>query len=392
MDKRIISILIFTLFIFIPILSQSNSIPIIAFMGVPANQSSDQSFKEFREAGFDICISNYNSLQEIKTALFYANKQGVKIIPRCWAILQNPLKAAQELKDYPALFGYHIFDEPDAQKIKELVPIVNKIMAVDPKHPCYINLLPYYGDGIFRITKTKNYKEYLEVASQLKTPVISFDHYPIQKNSIRQEWYQNLEMVRKESILTGKPFWGFILSTPHLDYPQPTLASLRLQAYVNLAYGAQALQYYTYWTLKPHDNLDYHNGPINYNGKKTKTYNIVQKINAELKQVGALFADAEIISVHHLLKIPIGTTKQPSMPMNLSKLSIKGTQGAVLSTFYKQGHTYLAIVNKDYQHSLKIYIQAKNDIPKHVTKSNEIEHLKSNYSITGGDLIIFRLE
>lgn len=80
------------------------------------------------------------------------------------------------------------------------------------------------------------------------------------------------------------------------------------------------------------------------------------------------------------------------MPLNLSQLSVKGTLGAVLSTFSKQGHTYLAIVNKDYQHSLKINIKAKNNIPMHVTKLNQIENLKSNYSISGGDIIIFRLE
>jgi len=35
---------------------------------------------------------------------------------------------------------------------------------------------------------------------------------------------------------------------PHIVYPQPEMSHLRIQAYTNLAYGAQGLEYFTYQT------------------------------------------------------------------------------------------------------------------------------------------------
>ena len=45
----------------------------------------------------------------------------------------------------------------------------------------------------------------------------------------------------------GKPLWAFTLLTPHSGaYAQPTIGGLRLQAFSDLAYGAQAIQHFTF--------------------------------------------------------------------------------------------------------------------------------------------------
>lgn len=375
-----------------PVKAQTGSIPIVAYMGVPGNQSSDVTFRDFKQAGFDICISNYSSVKEAQTALYYAERQGVKIIARCPETMKHPQMVAKALKGYQALYGYLIDDEPNAEKFEELRSVIDTMKKEDNRHLFYINLLPYYGKAILKATKTRSYQEYIRNGASIGSQVISFDHYPIVKEQIRKEWYENLEVIRQESLHTGKPFWGFVLSTPHLDYPQPTLASLRLQAYANLAYGAQAIQYYSYWTSKPNGKCDWHDGPISNDGKKTKTYKIVKKMNEELKSVGSLFAGAEILSVHHLLNIPEGTTKQPSLPVNLSSLSIRGGLGAIISVFSKDNNQYLAMVNKDHQHYMTVYIEAKNSIPVHITKKLKTEKLKSSYTVSGGDILLFRLK
>ena len=377
---------------FSPDNTQTGSIPIIAYMGVPGTQSSDVTFKDFRQAGFDVCISNYSSIQEAQKALYYAERQGVKIIARCPETMKHPQKVAKALKGYKALYGYLIDDEPNAERFHELRSVIDIMKKEDNEHLFYINLLPYYGKTILKVTKTGSYQEYVQRGTALGSQVISFDHYPIVKEKIRKEWYENLEIIRQESLRTGKPFWGFVLSTPHLDYPQPTLASLRLQAYANLAYGAQAIQYYSYWTSKPNGKCDWHDGPISNEGKKTKTYEIVKNMNEELRAVGNLFSGAKILSVHHLMDIPEGTTKQPSLPVNLASLSIRGGVGAIISVFSKDNHQYLAMVNKDHQHYMTVFIEAKNDKLIHITKKLKTEKLKSSYPVPGGDILLFRLK
>ena len=78
--------------------------------------------------------------------------------------------------------------------------------------------------------------------------LLSFDHYPVVGDTCRPEWYENLEIFSDEARKAGKPFWAFSLATSHGPNPVPTPAMLRLQVYSDLAYVAQGIQYFTYWT------------------------------------------------------------------------------------------------------------------------------------------------
>ena len=167
------------------------------------------------------------------------------------------------------------------------------------------------------------------------------------------------------------------------------MGSLRLQVYVNLAYGAQAIQYFTYWTPTP-KNFNYHDAPIGLDGKKTKTYWLVQQMNRELKAIAPLFYGATVRSVHHLGNIPEGTTRLTSLPVNLRSLKIVGRHGAVISQLEKNGHRYLAIVNKSHEQPLTVHIQP-NKTPRHLTKNLLLEPMKTSYTVLPGDITLFRL-
>jgi hypothetical protein len=235
------------------------------------------------------------------------------------------------------------------------------------------------------------YKQYLKQASAIGLPFISFDFYPIRDFGIRETWYSCLEDVRHESLRTGKPFWAFALCTPHCDYPQPTIESLRLQIYSNLAYGAQAIEYFTYWTPKPTDEWNFHDAPISIDGRRTKNYPLVKRMNQELRGLLPLFDKAEIQTVNHMVKIPEGTTKLKRIPTNIKKLKITGRQGAIISTFKKNGHLYMAVVNKDYQSDMELYISAKRNVTM-LTKQLKETTIRTNYKIGGGDMLIFKLK
>ena len=261
----------------------------------------------------------------------------------------------------------------------------------DTKKPTYVNLLPNYGDGMPREIKMPPYKQYLQQTSTIGLPFISFDFYPIRESGIRDTWYSCLEDIRQESLHTNKPFWAFALCTPHLDYPQPTIEMLRLQVYSDLAYGAQAIEYFTYWTPKVTEEWDFHDGPISNDGHRTKNYALVKRMNQELHGLLPLFDKAEILSVNHMLKIPEGTTKLQQVPTNIKKLKVVGRQGALISTFKKDGHLFMAVVNKDYQSDMTLYISAKNNVTM-LTKQLKGTAIKSSYKIGGGDMLLFKLK
>lgn len=387
---RIYLIILYCLFPFIT--KATKEMPIIAYWGVPDTMSYERCFREFSECGFTVSIYPYWQLDTLVKACSIANKYGVSIIGRTPEIFDMPTKAVKILKETKGFMGYIIQDEPSVPDIKKQLKNIERIKKIDSTHLFYVNLLPYYRQDWFSAAaKVDAYEEYLTAASTLPCQQISFDFYPVTTEGIRNTWYNNLELIRQESLNTKKPFWGFVLSTPHSIYPQPTLGSLRLQIYSNLVYGAQAIQYFTYWSPTPR-NYDYHDAPIDVNGKKTKTWILVQQMNQELKQVSKLFYGAKVISVHHLGgTLPEGTTRQTKMPKHLKSLKVISKKGAIISEFTKDGHRYLAIVNKDHEASMTVRLRYRNNKPRQVTKQLQTLSVKSNYTVSPGDLLLFRL-
>lgn len=379
--------------------ANDTEMPVIAFKGVPDRMTSEEHFRTFSECGFSVSLSTYSSLDLLVRACRYADKYGVKVLGKCPEMVSNPTLAAQTLKQEKGFFGYYLQDEPSVPEILERQKEIERLRTIDMTHVFYINLYPCYHESwIEPATKAKTYPEYLKAATATSCQQLSFDFYPVTTAGIRPTWYHNLEMVRQESLSSGKPFWGFVLSVPHnvpftpdTYYPTPTLAALRLQVYSNLAYGAQAIQYFTYWTPNP-VNFKYHDAPVDVDGKKTKTYDVVQKMNKELKQVAPLFYGAKVLSVHHLGDIPQGTTRQTEMPINIRSLRITGRQGAIISQFEKDGHLYLGIVNKSHERSLEVRIRVRNDIPRRLTETLAEESVQSTYTVSEGNILLFKLK
>ena len=369
--KRLLFFFICSLFIF-PVNAE---IPIIAFSGIPVDQCTPDRFKEFREAGFDVSITycGNKDANELKAILDIAQKQKVKMLIFSTILNEHPEAIAPVLKNHQALFGYTLQDEPTEKDFPKLKTLFQKIRSFDKNAVCYINLLPNCGVEI--PGKEENgavYNRYLQQASTIGAEQISFDNYPILKTGIRDFWYRNLESIRQESLRTGRPFWAFVLCTPHYHYPQPDLASLRLQIYSNLAYGAKAIQYFTYWTPQPYQEYDYHNGPISLDGKRTSTYELVKLMNQELRGILPLFDGA-------------------GQRRSWWSLKVIGRKGAIVSTMNKNGHKYMLIVNKDHMQSMRLLIKAKNTV-RQVTKNLSEVAVKESYTLSGGDMLIFRLQ
>ena len=382
-----LNILIFSI---LPIQAE---IPIVAYFGIPLEHSNVNRFKEFKEAGFDVSICFYDDtpVDTLLRILDDAKKSDIRLIISSGWVSVQPHVGIPRLKNHPALYGYFLQDEPWPKDISETTQRYQAMAKQDTRKPTYVNLLPDYGDGMPREIQMPPYKDYLKQTSAIGLPFISFDFYPILKSGIRPTWYSCLEDIRQESLRTGKPFWAFALCTPHADYPQPTIETLRLQVYSDLAYGAQAIEYFTYWTPQATDEWDFHDAPISIDGQRTKNYELVKQMNQELRGLLPLFDGAEIQTVNHMVKIPEGTKKLRRLPTNIRKLKVTGHQSALVSTFKKDGHLYMAVVNKDYQSNMQLYISARSNVTM-LTKQLKEAAVKSSYEIGGGDILLFKLK
>jgi len=355
-------------------LRTESEIPILAWVGVPESETTLERFTELKASGININYSNYSNIEAVVKALNVANQAGVKLIPFCPELKSEPEKTVKLLMKHPALFGYHIRDEPHANDFPDLATWIKKIQAVDKQHQCYINLFPNYGkperffDKNHPLVVGKDiYEEYVDTfLGEVPVTLLSFDHYPvIEENgirSLRSEWYQNLEIIASASKKSKLPFWAFARSVAYGRSPVPTIEEIRLQMYSNLAYGAQGLQYFTYWTPDVNPTWDFNHAPISLEGKRTEIYDQIKEVNQTIQHLSGVFQNANLIWVSHTGKrIPRGTRRITRLPDPI-KLLDTGEGGAVVSLLEKQNRQFLIIVNRDFQNPMKLTMMADESV------------------------------
>jgi len=376
-------------------LSDTAKIPVLAWGGVPPDEASVARYEEMKAAGLTISLTRSTSIDTMKMMLDKAQRAGVKLIVRCPELETGTENTVRYFMHHPATAGYYLKDEPPASEFEHLAAWASRIRTVDSLHFCYLNLLPNYATPAQ--LGAPSYQEYVrEFLSSVPVPFVSFDHYPVieskGKRSLRKEWFENLEIIAEESRKANKPFWAFALSVAHAFYPIPTLPELRLQVYSNLAYGAQGIQYFTYWTPKNKSQYVYHSGPIDDSKQKTAVYDMLKELNAEIQNLSGVFLSSKVISVEHIGKeIPVGTHRMSKLPEGIKKIKIRG-EGAIVSVLEKGNSRFIIVVNKDFVNPMKLNIKGSSSSLEKVLKNGNIVRSKSTSSvqIDPGDVAIYR--
>lgn len=349
------------------------TIRIISWGGIAADKA-DTLYSLARECGFDMHLGLYRAKESALASMDAAARQGIDVIISFPQIKDSTETAVGQIKDHPALYAYHLKDEPDTSDFSWLADLSEKIKELDPSHPCYINLLPNWAWGVEEYSdKIESFEKRLEV------PFYSFDNYPVIEEEgqikVRHDWYRNLEEFSDMARSHGKPFWGFALAKAHsisdpwpdTVYPEPTLGHLRLQVFSNLLYGAQAIQYFNFTGI-----VD----PVTC--EKLPAFDIIRQVNTEIKAYSHVFAGCMVLGVWHTGDtIPSGTKRLEAMPHKKIRSLEIGGEGGVVAMIENGGSTYLAVQNRDClkQSVLDINISGKRKI----------------YRIDPGDIVIFEL-
>jgi hypothetical protein len=201
---------------------------------------------------------------------------------------------------HPALFGYHLLDEPKP----DLFPVIAKwTTAFEQKAPgsiAYTNLFPNYS-------KTPGpggpFEDYLTTFIRVAKPkAFSYDHYALMENgTLREAYFPNLEAARAVSLRTSTPFWHVVLGNAHFNYMEPTAASMRFQAYTTLAYGARGIGWFTF-TSRERGN--YRCTSVDAYGRRTPTFDYLRDANLQLHRLAPTLAHAKSVAVYHTPVVP----------------------------------------------------------------------------------------
>jgi hypothetical protein len=377
-------------------LISNGQIPILAWYSIPAGETTIPRYQEMKDAGITYQLSFLPNIDEMQKALDVAAKVGIKMLVSCPELKSDPEKTAKRFMNHAAVAGYHLIDEPSMALYPDLGNWARKIQSVDSKHFCYVNLFPMFADTA-RLG-TKSYRKYVsECARQIPLQFLSFDFYPVLKDRLISTWYECLELFSDEAKKAGKPFWAFASTTNFDDRhltPQ-TLASMRLQVYSNLAYGAQGIQYFTYWSatsLNTPSSEDQRGAPISAAGKRSVVYDRVKLMSEEIKNLSGVFLGSKVVWVRHTGSgmIPGGTVRLTTLPKAIKVLDTNGAP-ALVSVLEKGENSFIIIVNKDFLSSINLTVYGDESVKK-VLKDGTIVSAsvyESSMELDPGDAAIF---
>ena len=332
---------------------------------------------------------------------------------------------AADYAGYPALFGYHIVDEPGASAFPLLASIRETFAELDPAHEAYINLFPNYASPAQLGNAT--YEEHLQQFTEtVKPEIISYDHYHFLKgakkeniavdareqsiydstfggvsefeNVDRAGFFTNIEQVRTESLRTGIPFMVIILVVEHGPYRNLTDGELRWEVWQSLAYGSARLSYFTYWTpgannTEGDDFWHWQNGMISQTGETLPHYYMIADINRELQAVGSILAEQISLGVYHLGEMP---NEQYVTYADGAVGPIDKIEGDKLTVgVFTDG--YVLIANRDYANENDFTFAACGAVALFDAESGDFFALESEdgvyrMSLGEGDAILLKFE
>ncbi|MCL5019721.1 MAG: beta-galactosidase [Patescibacteria group bacterium] len=387
---------------------ESVSFPIMTWFGLRAEHFDLKHFQEMADAGFTINFSHVFDAATNKKALDIAQQAGIKLLIGDNRIdPDQPVDAAAkakieamvaEFKDQPALFGYHVRDEPSSKIFENMGAIRKAILARDPNHLVYGNLYPIGVQP--RRLGDSTYAEHVEHFMQIFQPkMLSYDHYPFGNRGFKPRYYENMEVIREMALKYKVPFWAFTMSCA-IDpaYPEPKETWIRLQVFTDLAYGAKGIQYFTYGL--PHsDGEKFTIAIVDDNGVKTYIYDIAKKINAEIHALAPVLKKLQSIAVYNTEPLPQGTRGIPS------DFIIKKAEGnpAVIGYFTdpSKNQKYVMLTSRDFekQGGLKLSLSSnvKGLIEISKTNGKELPAIKPEsgaltVNLNPGDGRLFRIE
>ncbi len=341
-----------------------DTIPILSWYCIEPSQISVEHYQELKDCGFNLSFPHIYSFEYAQKALDCAAAVGIRTLFMCNELYQSPEKIVPLVKNHPGLAGYHLRDEPHSADIPNLKVLNDKIRALDSAHFTYLNLLPI-------VVSAAQYIDYINYCyKEVETEFLSYDHYGIADNAVRANYYQNLEIFSAEARKMNKPFWAFALATAHGPYPIPSVAHLKFQMYSNLAYGAQGLQYFTYWNPGT-QTWDFHDAPILQSGKRSAVYDMVREVNMELQKRNFVFMRSKVLWVRHTgTTLPVGTIRLTELPFMVNELDTHGDD-AVVSLLQKGEKFYLVIVNANIDKTMNLTINLKDGV-KRIRKDGTI--------------------
>ncbi|MBQ5401963.1 MAG: hypothetical protein IIU16_03505 [Bacteroidales bacterium] len=372
----------------------------MGYLGFRDAAATPENFRRLADAGLDMITLEMDQ-PGAQMQLDMAHDAGLKILAVLAPYTDHKRLADVDFamvdslvvrfRNHPALYGWHICDEPNIDRIPDLKAIKDRIEALDADHPVYINLCPL---GSMRALGTDFYRDYIETfVRDCNMKLLSYDCYPAMDYGIIEWWNLCNEAVLNVTRKYGVPFWGFA-ATCWIDregqnnmHAKPTLENVRLTVNTHLAYGAQVMQYFT---IRDFGGTSW--APLMYDTEWTEAYDVLKAANLEMKRREKVFAGGQVVKTRFTRQVPFAC--QPLVAGDLPEAiaSIESDRSALVSIIENKGSLYVVVVSTSPDQATDVSVDFALGVDMIDNAGNVISQAPGtrSFDLPAGDMLVFK--
>ena len=205
--------------------------------------------------------------------------------------------------------GYHVVDEPTADRFAEISRLVNIYRQQDQTRYPLINLFPSYApDWALGGTYYEHVNNFVQTVGAENIEYLSHDYYPFRSGgAVMTDIFADMEVLRKVAYENGKlKTHAFPQSTAWNGTRMPTENEMRWNVYGYLAYGFKALSWFN--LVCPgssdtegegfNDSLIYRDGTI----RDPEFYDAWSELNWEVRGLSSVLMNLDTVHAYHVMK------------------------------------------------------------------------------------------
>lgn len=245
--------------------------------------------------------------------------------------------------NHPALYGYHLRDEPGVEQFEALGKASAMIQKLNPGKWPYVCNYPGIGDDYVKLIE--------DFIAKVHPTILCYDNYGcLADGSFSWGFWANIADYRSIALKHKLPFQTIVLTSPHWGYEKLTQEQLRIEVYGSLIYGARGIGYYKFMScslgcLNCADLGNFRNGPLDEFGEKTETWNWLRNINRQVMNLAPTLLKLRSDDVYHFGDVP-QRNHGPS-EKSLVKALPGGSEWTVGEFTHEDGSRWVMILNKD---------------------------------------------
>ncbi|MBP5738645.1 MAG: N-acetylmuramoyl-L-alanine amidase [Abditibacteriota bacterium] len=370
----------------------------------------DATVKDVADAGFTVYFDyTHKTPAEQKQLLDLCQKYDMKVQVyderlrdfdwEAEGFAEKIASAVNEYKDHPALWGYHICDEPAQPSFYGITRVSEEIRKNDPNHVAFTNMFPF---GITKSAKPlfdyADHERFIEEYMSLVRPdVLSYDIYVLAKDRAHDNlrgFFSNLEIIRSKALKYDVPFCACILDIEHGGYRDPSDDDIRWQIYNTIAYGGQGIIYFTYAPPKQDTMFKWGDALLDWDGNKTRRYYAAKTINHEILAMSDTLMSLKSVAVFNTGKV----VSEHTRPIPVENLIGIADGEFVLGQFVSdKGEMYAMVSNKSMTEPQTAVLKFAQDVKvsevaPHGGRGRQTAANKWEKTLSPGDGVLIKIE